>query len=391
MRGVILAGGVSEKMAVLTGGTSKTLLSLMGRRIFYYPLRNVLSIADEAAIVVNNDGEAEEAWSNVPGGLRERVLITTQRGEGVEGAILSCKDYITEDWFLLYFGDIIVPREAVSLVYSTYREWRRPIALVALASNIETYGAVRIAGTSIIEIREKPKEPLEVSHVLGGVFILPKEIFSLVDRHGSFIHALNELAQDAGLLASLWTGDWIDIGYPWDLISAFYVLANGLGKKTISEDAVVSPTAILEGSVIVEEGAVIDHYAVIKGPVYIGRKAFIGKGSFIREYSSIEEGAIVGAHSEIKRSVLQPYSTVGSFSLVNDSVLGSKSVVEPHVTVISDLREKGEYERPLPLQGIVARKRKLGVVLGKGGRIEAGRVVGPAVTIFKDGRVEEVV
>ncbi len=391
MRGIVLAGGSNDKMSVLTGGTSKTFLSLMGRKLFYYPLRNTLSLVDEIAIVVNNDNEANKAWNYIPENLRKKVRIIVQREEGIEEAILSCKDYITEEWFLLSFGDIIMPREAFSIIYSTFREWKRPIALVTPSSYIETYGVVRIVGSSIIEIYEKPEERLEISHVLGGVFILPKEIFSLIEQHGDFIGALNEMAQDMGLWASLWTGDWIDVGYPWDLISAFYVLANRLHDKIISKDAIVSPTAIIEGPVIVEEGAIIDHYAVIKGPVYIGRNVFVGKGSFIREYSSIEEGAVVGAHSEIKRSVLQPYSTVGSFSLVNDSVLGSKSVVEPRVTVLSDLREKGEYKRPLPLQGIVARKRKLGVILENNGRIKANSVVGPAIMIFKDGKIEEIV
>ena len=70
--------------------------------------------------------------------------------------------------------------------------------------------------------------------------------------------------------------------------------------------------------------------------------------------------------------------------MIVDSVLGVKSIVEPRVTILSSLPEKKHILRELPLQGIIKKKRKLGVFLGSKARIKAGVVVQPYTLIDAD-------
>ncbi|MEM4443995.1 MAG: NDP-sugar synthase [Thermofilum sp.] len=382
MKLVVLAGGRDEKMKPLSEGYPKALLHLAGRPLCSYALLNPLELVSRAALVVS-EGMEDVAGFLSERGLSGRATVLLQRGEGVEAALLTAEEWVgSDDWFMLAYGDIVAPPEAYRLLLEAHSENESPSALVVPVPQIKSYGAAAVAGGRVITFSERRGEG--GGYAVGGAFVLPRHVFRLVERYGSFFEALNTLVEKQGVAAALWTGDWVAVDYPWDLISAAYIVLN-TPYSMISPEAKVSPTAVIEGSVIIERGAVVDHFAVIKGPAYIGKNAFIGKGAFIREYTLIEKGAVVGAFAEVKRSVLQPEATVGSYSLIVDSVLGPRSVAEPRVTVISSLKEEEDVIRELPLQGVLQRKRKLGVFVAPGARLRAGSLVGPAALVHRSG------
>lgn len=385
MKLVVLAGGKDEKMKPLSEGYPKALLHLAGKPLYSYALMNSLEFASKAAIVISEGAESVGEYLSVKG-LSNRVIVLKQRGEGLEAALLTAEEWVDgDDWFILAYGDVVAPPEAYKLLLEAHTESEGPSALVVPVPQIKSYGAAAVAGGRIVKFSEGREEG--GGYAVGGAFILPSYIFRLLERYGCFIEVLNTLIEKQGVAAALWTGDWVAVDYPWDLISAAYVVLN-TPYSMISPAAKVSPTAVIEGNVVIEKGAVIDHFAVIKGPAYIGEGAFIGKGAFIREYSLVEKGAVVGAFTEVKRSILQPGATVGSYSLIMDSVLGPRSVAEPRVTVISSLKGEEDVIRELPLQGVLQRKRKLGVFVAPGARLRAGSLVGPAALVHGDGAVD---
>ncbi|MGC8836374.1 sugar phosphate nucleotidyltransferase [Infirmifilum sp.] len=392
MRVVVLTGGQTKRMLPLTEGYSRALLNIMGKPLFMYPLQTALKVvAGKGLVVTSSDTPLGEIIRHLQAtGLSAHVSVKTQQEPGIEGALLASREFTEgEEWFMLAYGDVIVNEEAFRLVLDVHAGSGRPSALLIPSSNIQSFGSAIVRENMITRFLPGGSSD-ETSYVVGGIFILPSEFFSLLKNDSSFFEALNQLIEKTGVYAAFWTGDWIAVDYPWDLINALYSLIDKKCGKIIAPSAKVSPTAILEGCVIIDEGATVDHYAVIKGPVYIGRNSFIGMGAFIREYTSIEENVVVGAYSEIKRSVLQPFSTVGSFSLITDSVFGYGSVAEPRTTVISMLPENFTAVRELPLQGIVGKKKKLGAFVSPYARIKSGTVLGPAVKVHRDGHIEGV-
>lgn len=387
---VLLAGGNPKRMRPLNEGYHKFMLKISGNPIFFYPLSSLLQAAGQRVILVV-DREMQIDW--VKEFLREKnyahVEVRVQPGESLEDAFLTATKDVSDEWFLLVFGDVVAPPEALRMLMETYEESQRPSALVIPRAEMSTYGVAYLSGMSIKKVYPGG-DVGDSSFVLGGAFVLPVQFLELVENGSGFFEALNTVVDKMGMDAALWTGSWVAVDYPWDLISALYEILGSSCKSVIHPGARVSPLAVLEGCVIVEEGAYIDHYAVVRGPAYIGRNVLVGKGAFVREYTSLEEGSTVGAFSEVKRSVLEPSATAGSYSLIVDSVLGPYSVAEPRTTVISEIRGEKRIARPLPLQGVLSKKRKLGVFVAPRGRIAAGSVVGPGVLIHGDGRVEEV-
>jgi len=392
MKTVVLTGGRTNRMLPLTDGYPRALLSIMGKPLFMYPLASALrATGDKAILVTSGDVPMGEIVRSVnESGYAASISVRVQQLPGIEGALMAAAEALEgDDWFMLVYGDVIVEEDAFRRILEVHRGEERPSVLLVPRPDVQAFGAAFARENLVTRVVESVSGK-ETSYVVGGVFILPSEFFVLLERGLKFFEALNYLIEKVGVYAAYWTGEWVAVDYPWDLINAFYSLTKRRCGLSIAATARVSHTAILEGCVIVDEGATIDHYAVLKGPVYVGRGAFVGKGAFVREYTSIEEHAVVGAHTEVKRSVLQPHATVGSFSLITDSVLGYRSVAEPRTTVLSVLPDDYTLTRELPLQGLMGKKKKLGVFVAPYARIKAGSVVGPAARIYRDGRVEGI-
>ncbi len=393
MKAIVLAGGTGECMRPLTEGFPKPLLRIAGLPLIEYVIRGLDEIKVSEYVVVVSDKRVAEY---VEERLGSRVEIISQKRKEIEGALVDSLEYIgTEDRFILAYSDIIAPPEMYRYLIETYStSGATAVLTVVPIVNTETYGVAKVDFTSgkVIDIVEKPSPPLSPSTLaLGGAYILPHRVALYVKDGLSLPEALSREIEAGRVVPFMWNGDWIDVGYPWDILSANYVVLNWLKISRISTKAEIASTAIVEGPVIIEDGAEIDHYAVVKGPAYIGPSTFIGKSAFVREYSSIEEGSVIGAFSEVKRSSLQPHASTGSYVLLIDSVLGPNAVVEPRVTVMSRIEKDLHIVRQLPLQGIVKKYRKLGIFVAPNSRIKASITLGPGVFIHLDGTISNIV
>ncbi len=381
MKGLVLAGGKGLNMYPLSQDYPKVLLRVAGRPVIDYVLEGLVSTGVDDLIVVVSDERVEEhivrKW-----GMYASVIYQT--GEGLEAAILSAAEYFRNlRYFVLAYGDIVAPKAFYRLVLDTYvNVGENAVLSTAPVVDVESYGVAAVEGSIVVDVFHEPRKlPKAYSYALAGVYVLPSMLLNFLDNGLNLPDSLASLVKEAKVFVAHWTGYWVDIGYPWDIIAANCYVLGDLKQSLISSKAKVAPTAVIEGPVVIEENAVIDHNAVIKGPAYIGKGAFIGMNTFIRKYTSIEEGAVVGAFSEVKRSSLQVEASAGSYSLIVDSVLGYKAVVEPRVTVLSKLPDEKRVLRELPLQGIIKKKRKLGVFMGPKSRIKAGAVIQPFTLI----------
>ena len=392
MKAVILAGGPGKHMEPLTEGFPKPLLRVAGVPLIEYAIRGLESAGATEYIVVVSDKHVAEY---VEERLSLKSTIVEQSRQEIEGALADAAEYVSPgEHFILAFSDIVAPPEMYRQLVSTYSTSGATAALTVVpVVDAETYGVARINFSlgKITGVVEKPPPRRSPSSLaLGGAYVLPYRVAEAVMNGLSLPEALTDEARRGKVVPSLWNGDWVDVGYPWDIISANYVALRWLRESKISANAKVASTAVLEGPVVVEEGAEIDHYAVIKGPVYIGPNAFIGMSSFVREYSSIEEESVVGAYSEVKRSSLQPQASTGSYVLLVDSVLGPNAVIEPRVTVMSRLGDELHIARQPPLQGIVRKYRKLGIFVAPNARVSASMTLGPGMLVHGDGRLVNV-
>ncbi|MEZ0393480.1 MAG: sugar phosphate nucleotidyltransferase [Desulfurococcaceae archaeon] len=382
MIGLVLAAGPpSEELRPLVPPRgNKVLLHVLGRPILYHVL-SAVSRRCNRTLVVYREGEelvAEEASRIAP----SAVPVKQRAGNTVRDAVLAAAGLVDrEAYFLLAFGDLVIPEDAVAELLSAHYEEEPDATILAVPVepyHVETYGIVEV-DEGWRARRVEPRGTVGGAfYALGGIYVLPNSVLDLLERGANLPEAIGRLASEGRVRAVPWNRMWVDVGYPTDIIEASYQLLSALDGSSISSRAEVKPTAVIEGPVIVEEGAVVDHYAVIKGPAYVGRGAFVGAHSLVRDHADLGPSTKVGAFAEVKRSNLQPGASVGSGAVVLDSVLGGNSelgagtvtVNVPVEEVVPRLRERIAGRPPRV-------ERKMGAVVPYGARIRPLSVIGP--------------
>ncbi|MET1159369.1 MAG: NDP-sugar synthase [Thermoprotei archaeon] len=390
MKNLVLAGGrASKELSVLVPkGKNKVLLRIMGKPIIYYSLTSLQKVNRTQTILVYRAGE-ESVYQEASNYSIEPLIPVTQiSGNTVHEAIIAASSKLEDtDYFFLIFGDLVIEEEALSQLLSIHLSEEPDATVLAVPiepKHIETYGLLVVDEynrvSRVVEGKTAVSGPL---YITGGAYILPTWILDYLEKNYTLPQALDEIARKGRVRAVNWSGLWIDIGYPTDLLEAAYQLLSRVKGKIISDKAEVESTAVIEGPVIIEDKAYVDHYAVIKGPAYIGRSVFVGAHSFVRDYTDLEEKTRIGAYTEIRYSVLQPYVSTHSRVLIMDSIIGENTVLESNITILNVLPE--EEEPPRLRTHIVSKPqskiKKLGAVIGYNSKIHAGVVIKPGSII----------
>lgn len=142
----------------------------------------------------------------------------------------------------------------------------------------------------------------------------------------------------------------------------------------------------IEGdSIVVGAGTDIAPGALVEGPAWIGSNVRIRTGAYVRGGCWIGDGAVVGANTEVKRSILFPGARAPHLAYVGDSILGA-DVNLGAGTVLSNFRhDGGEIEIAETDGGKRATgRRKLGAVLGDGVATGCNSVLHPGVVVGRE-------
>ena len=136
---------------------------------------------------------------------------------------------------------------------------------------------------------------------------------------------------------------------------------------------------LLGDRIAIGSGCRIEPGAVIVGPVVIGRDVTIRTGAYIREHVILGDGALVGAHSEVKGSLLLPGARAPHQNYVGDSILG-RDVNLGAGTICSNVKNVGrEVSFPASGRTVATGLRKLGAILGDGTKTGCNTVLNPGV------------
>ena len=174
---------------------------------------------------------------------------------------------------------------------------------------------------------------------------------------------------------------------PWDL------LGTGLDQalEDLPSSAIDSPLSpevhLLGDRIVIGPGARIQPGALIEGPIHIGRDVVIRTGAYLRGGNWIGDNCVVGANTEVKRSIFLAGAKAPHLSYVGDSILGS-GVNLGAGSVLSNLRHDG---RPIVIPYDDAQldtgRRKLGAVLGDGVLTGCNCVLFPGVIVGRGSQI----
>jgi bifunctional UDP-N-acetylglucosamine pyrophosphorylase/glucosamine-1-phosphate N-acetyltransferase len=360
LKAVILAAGEGNRMRPLTSNRPKVMLPIASKPILEHLLIEVkeAGIVDFVFIVGYCDEQVRsyfgkgEKWG-------VNIAYSEQRKQlGTADAIRMVEGMVAEN-FLVINGDVVVSRGDIKRLL---KNTRNTVSVIEV-KDPRGLGMVELSGTRVTNIYEKTEQPPTLM-ANAGLYLFTPQIFDAISRTEKSPRGEYEITDSLKILISTKSGlhyhklqSWLDLSYPWDLLTANESMLAGLKPQNLGE---VESNVVLKGAVAIGKNTVVKSGAYIEGPVIIGEGCHIGPNCYIRPSTTIGNGCHIGAAVEIKNSIIMNGTHVPHLNYVGDSVIGEGCNLGAG-TKIANLRLDKE---DIKVAGIDTRRRKLGAVIG---------------------------
>ena len=327
MKAIILAAGEGAHLSPFSETRPISMIGVAGRTMLdnTFGLLKSAGINDIFIVVGHKKDKLIERLQQQDHNVLNLHYVEQKRKLGIGHAVMQIKNKISPgEYFLLLYGDTLTAENIFSKVQQSFHSFKCPVASICLPPSNQMFGNVFLnARMEITKIVEKPKGNNLGNYVLSGVFILPASFFKLLKSSGNSMEkALKKVVAEEGLRASMWEDEWLDVVYPWEILTANKMIMDSWQESSIAKTATLEANVTLQGIVRIEAGAIIKSGAVLEGPCCIGEGSYIGNNSLIRSYTSVGKNCKVGSGVELKNCVVMDNSQIGRLSFVGDSVLG---------------------------------------------------------------------
>jgi len=265
------------------------------------------------------------------------------------------------------------------------------------------FGVVDLDEDRVTKISEKPRGRRE-GWINTGIYALSKESFREIGKTKPSKRGEYELTSTLQLMieqgvdvrsAEINAADWMDVGRPWELLSANERV---LIKLHHNLKGTVESGAVVQGPVWLETGARVRAGSYIEGPVHVGTNSVIGPNSRIRPHTSIEDNVHVGANCDIKNSIIMQATKIPHLSYIGDSIIGEECNLGAG-TITANLRfDERTIKVTIKGKRVDTKRKKLGVIMGNqvktgihtsimpGVRIGSASIIGPGTIVKRDVR-----
>ncbi len=219
MKAVILAAGEGRRLRPFTETMPKVMLPISNKPVLEYVFDAVKNSGiDEIIVVVGYKKEViMEHFKDY-----EDVNITyvvQDKQLGTAHALLQAKSHI-KGTFIVLSGDNIIDQSRISKLMKDKSKYS---ILIKEHPHPSKYGVVFVEKKSLRRIVEKPRE--EIGRFIStGIYKLPKNIFERIEKLSlqgvlALSSAVQTIVDDGEEINTIVASSWMDIVYPWDLIS----------------------------------------------------------------------------------------------------------------------------------------------------------------------------
>ncbi|MFC1989138.1 bifunctional sugar-1-phosphate nucleotidylyltransferase/acetyltransferase [Chloroflexota bacterium] len=360
MKAVILAAGEGSRMRPLTYSRPKVMLPVANKPILEHLLVEIAKAGiRELIFIVGYHDEQVRGYFGSGDKWGVKIDYCSQRKQlGTADALNMARGLVSGN-FLMINGDVIVGQDDISNLANA-----KDITMsVVEVEYTEDLGTVELKEGKVVQIYEKVEKPS--SHIANaGLYLFTPDIFAAISQTSESLRGEYEITDslqmliDQGCLISSRKIDyWLDLSYPWDLLSANKSLLDGIEAQNMGE---VEENVVMNGAVAIGKGTVVRSGSYVIGPVVIGQDCEIGPNCYIRPHTSIGNGCHIGGAVEIKNSIIMNGSKIPHHNYVGDSVIGERCNLGAG-TKIANLKLD---EKNILVAGKNTRMRKLGAIIG---------------------------
>ncbi len=398
MKGLVLAAGTGSRLWPITVTRPKSMIPICGKPIIQYTIENLrdANVKDIIIVVGYLDDHIMDFLGNgIDFGVHIEYVHQDEKKKGVGQAILAAKDLLMkEDAFIIHHPDTLADKEIIERTVAIWKNLKADHALAAkLVEHPQYYGVVEIDSESRVKrFLEKPALGVSKSHyAAAGVFVVKPSLLEMITKHDDFGEAIQSTVdQGSNVVASLWEKEWVELTYPWDLLSANAFILNKLlsGGSFIHNTAEISPRATIMGPVYIGEKAHVLAGATIKGPCFIDKESYIGSNVLLRGTTSIGKKAIIGHGVEVKNSVILDEVQIGRLSYVGDSIIGQNVEFGAGSQAWNVTPDRSPIFLNVNNEQIQIPQQKFGVVMGDRANLAINVSLYPGIIIGQDASID---
>ncbi|MDQ3279955.1 MAG: hypothetical protein M3Q69_00915 [Acidobacteriota bacterium] len=156
----------------------------------------------------------------------------------------------------------------------------------------------------------------------------------------------------------------------------------------------IDPAAIVRGDVIsMGEGSIIEAGAIVHEScrLILGARSVIRAGALLRDEILVGDDCLIGAHSDLARTVLVgPGTALGHSIVFNDSIIGAHVLLSAFVAAANTHLTAGkEISIRTRAGGVLTGRTYLGALIGDGVRIGNNTALAPGTIVMPELRIPQ--
>jgi len=380
MKAVILAAGEGKRLRPFTETMPKVMLPITNKPILEHVFDAVKkSGIDEVIVVVGYKKEVIMEYFKDYNGIKITYVVQNKQ-LGTAHALMQAKKYIKES-FVVLSGDNIIDKISISKLIKDTSKYS---LLIKEHPHPSKYGVVFIEKQSLRKIVEKPQEEIG-KFISTGIYKLPKNVFAKIEnlsRQG--IHGLSTVIQsivdDGEEINTIVANFWMDIVYPWDLISINEVM---ISDASSSISGTIEKGVTLKGNVSIGKDTKLYSGCYIVGPVVIGAGCEIGPNVCIFPSTVIGDNSVIRPFSEIRNSVIMNDVHVDSNSFISYSIIGKGTEIGNNFSGVSG-------KASIELEGELRKLDEIGAMIGEDTTIKSHVIVEPGIIIGRKCKINSM-
>lgn len=380
MKAVILAAGEGRRLRPFTETMPKVMLPISNKPVLQYVFDAVKNTGiDEIIVVVGYKKEVIMEYFKDYEDVNITYVVQDKQ-LGTAHALLQAKRYI-KGTFIVLSGDNIIDQSSISKLMKDKSKYSM---LIKEHPHPSKYGVVFVEKKSLRRIVEKPRE--EIGRFIStGIYKLPKNIFERIEKLSSQgAHALSSVVQtivdDGEEVNTIVASSWMDIVYPWDLISVNEAMIHQISS---SKSGTIEKGVTIKGEVSIGKDTTIYSGCYIVGPVVVGDGCEIGPNACIFPSTVVGDNSVVRPFTEIRNSVIMNDTHIGSNCFISHSIIGRGTTLGNNYSGISG-------KATVEIEGEFKKLDHIGPMIGEDSIIKSNIVVEPGVIIGRKCKIESM-
>jgi glucose-1-phosphate thymidylyltransferase len=305
----------------------KQLIPVANQPILFYVLRHIEDAGiQDVGVVVSPEtgGQIEEAVADNFPGLRLRYIVQDEP-LGLAHAVLTSRDFLADDPFLMYLGDNLINQGVGDLLQAFDAASADAVILLKELEDPRMFGVAVVDDQGhIVRLVEKPKEPPSNLGLVGVYLFSPAIHTAIANIKPSWRNeleitdAIQWLVENGNPVKSLVLNEWwLDTGKKDDLLEANRIVLDALSCRDVA--GCMDEKSRIIGRVVIAGGARIED-SVIRGPVVIGAGTVV-RCSSVGPYTSVGERSLIEA-STLQDCVIMDGACIENVERIEESIVG---------------------------------------------------------------------